>query len=134
MHTRVYEMDSEVGAVVHAHPMYATAWAVKGEALEGKMLPEAVVTLPDVPIAPYATPSTSAVGDSIEGFVGNRQACLLEHHGALTWGKDLETAYAMMERLEYVARLTWILRSAGAERDLPEDEVQHLHVLFGTGY
>ena len=52
MHLRVYELDPGVRAVVHAHPLYATMWAVKGEGLHCRMLPETVVAMPDVPLAP----------------------------------------------------------------------------------
>ena len=46
MHLRVYQVSDAVGAVVHAHPPYATAFAIKGEPLVGKMLPESIVAMP----------------------------------------------------------------------------------------
>ncbi len=133
MHLRVYAVDAGVGAVVHAHPMYSTMWAIKGEGLYGPMMPETVVTMPEVPLAPYATPSTDAVPDSVEPFILSHRACLLEHHGALTWGADLEEAYLAMERLEYTAQLTFLLRQIGGERFLPADEVARLNTIFSTG-
>lgn len=133
MHLRVYVVDPDVQAVVHAHPMYSTVWAIKGEGLYGPMMPETVVAMPEVPLAPYATPSTDAVPDSIEPFVRSHRACLLEHHGALTWGKDLEEAYLAMERLEYTAQVTFLLRQIGGARYLPADEVARLNTIFGTG-
>jgi L-fuculose-phosphate aldolase len=123
MHLRVYAEDPSVGAVVHAHPMYATAFAIKGEALTGLMMPESVVALPEVPLAPYATPSTQEVPDSVAPFVRTHAGCLLEHHGALTWGADLMTAYLTMERLEYAAQMTAVTRSIGGERQLSPERV-----------
>jgi L-fuculose-phosphate aldolase len=132
MHLRVYELEPGVGAVVHSHPLYATMWAIRGEGLRCRMLPESVVTLPEVPLAPYATPSTSAVPDSITPLVRGHRACLLEQHGALSWGPDLMAAYLTMERLEYTAELVWRLRAASAERDLPEAEIARIEQLFGV--
>ncbi len=136
MHLRVYELDEDVTAVVHAHPLYATMMAVQGRPLECKMIAETVATMPRVPVAPYATPSTSEVPDSITPLVRGHNACLLEHHGALTWGPDLMAAYLNMERLEYVAQLTWRLDGVG--RDLPDEEILRLRRLVeaspaGTG-
>ena len=85
MHLRAYQVSDEVKAVVHAHPPYATAFAVKGEALICTMMPESVVAMPEILLAPYATPSTDEVPDSIEPFIRTHQGCLLEHHGAITW-------------------------------------------------
>lgn len=132
MHLRVYREDPAVGAVVHAHPLYATAFAIKGEPLVGLMMPESVVALPEVPVAPYATPSTHEVPDSIAPFVRTHRACLLEHHGALTWGPDLMTAYLAMERLEYTAQLTTVARAIGGERTLSVERVTEVRRIFGV--
>jgi len=132
MHLRVYELDPAVGAVVHAHPVFATMWAIKGEGLRCRMLPEMIVTMPDVPLAPYATPSTAQVPDSIGPLVSGHKACLLEQHGALTWGADLMQAYLMMERLEYTAELMWRLRAAGAERELDQASIDQIRELFSV--
>ena len=132
MHLRVYAEDPSVQAVVHAHPMYATAFAIKGEPLVGLMMPESVVALPEVPVAPYAAPSTPQVPDSISPFVRSHRACLLEHHGALAWGADLMAAYLTMERLEYTAQLTAILRALGGERTLSDERVAEVRQIFGV--
>ena len=132
MHLRVYAEDPGVGAVVHAHPVYATAFAIKGEPLVGLMMPESVVALPEVPLAGYAAPSTRQVPDSVAPFVRTHRACLLEHHGALTWGADLMAAYLVMERLEYTAQLTTITRSLGGERMLSAERVEEVRRIFGV--
>jgi L-fuculose-phosphate aldolase len=43
-------------------------------------------------------------------------------------------AYLSMERLEYTAKITFLARMIGGERDLPESEVEKLigmRVLYG---
>ena len=132
MHLRAYGESDEVGAVVHAHPPYATAFAIKGEALVGKLLPETILTMPEVPLAPYALPSTDAVPESIAPFITTHSSCLLEHHGALTWAGDLEAAYLMMERLEYFARVTFLARQLDGERDLSPERVSEVRRQFGV--
>jgi L-fuculose-phosphate aldolase len=129
MHLRIYQVSPAAGAVVHAHPLYGTVFAVMGEAIRTKMMPESVVTMPEVPLAPYATPSTEAVPNSVEPFALTHTACLLEHHGALSWGPDLMTAYLTMERLEYTAQMTYLLRQIGGGRDLPDEEIARLNAL-----
>ncbi|WP_418605881.1 class II aldolase/adducin family protein [Georgenia sp. SUBG003] len=86
MHLKVYKADERVGAVVHAHPMFGTVFAVRGEALTLRMLPESVIHMPEIPLAPYATPSTDELGEVVVAFVRDHHGCLLEQHGALTWG------------------------------------------------
>ena len=61
MHMRVYEKRPDVGSVVHAHPIYATSFAIAGIPLTQPIMPEAVIALGCVPIAEYGTPSTMEI-------------------------------------------------------------------------
>ncbi|MDQ0178487.1 class II aldolase/adducin family protein [Bacillus chungangensis] len=103
MHLRVYNENPEVNAVVHAHPPVATSFAIAGISLDKPVSPEAVVLLGTVPVAPYATPGTQEVPDSIAPYCKDYNAVLLANHGALTWGRDLIEAYFRMESLEHYA-------------------------------
>lgn len=103
MHLRVYNENPHVNAVVHAHPPVATSFAIAGINLEKAILPEAVVMLGTVPVAPYATPGTQEVPDSIAPYCKDYNAVLLANHGALTWGSDAVEAYYRMESLEHYA-------------------------------
>lgn len=130
MHLEVYQQRPDIEGVVHAHPMFATMWAVAGQALDARMLPETVVSMVHIPLANYATPSTPGVPESIRPFVADYQACLLEHHGALTWASDVTAAYLLMERLEFTAEILWRLNQGGVSRVLPDEEIEHLLTLF----
>ena len=58
MHMRVYQERPDVKSVVHAHPVYATSFAIAGIPLTQPIMPEAVIALGCVPIAKYGRPST----------------------------------------------------------------------------
>lgn len=126
MHLRVYNRLPEMNGVVHAHPPFGTAFAIKGEILDKMMMPESVIAMGEIPLAKYGTPSTEEIPDSIEPFLGKKQAVLLESHGALAWGKDVMAAYLNMERLEYTAKLTFITRMINGERELPKNRIEEL--------
>ncbi|MHA6529957.1 class II aldolase/adducin family protein [Paenibacillus sp. BAC0078] len=129
MHLRIYRELPEMNGVVHAHPPFGTAFAIKGEALDKMMMPESVIAMGDIPLAKYGTPSTEEVPDSIMPFLGKKTAVLLESHGALSWGKDVMGAYMNMERLEYTAKLTFLTRMIDGERELPPKRIEELVAL-----
>ena len=79
MHLRVYQERPDVKAVVHAHPVYATTFAIAEQPLEAPILTEAVVSLGRVPVARYARPSTDEVPDSVAEYVQEVDAMLLAH-------------------------------------------------------
>ena len=126
MHMRVYERRPDIGAVVHAHPPYATSFAVMGMPLDKPIISEAVVSLGAVPVAEYGTPSTSEVPDALEKYLPDYDALLLEHHGALTYAADLMTAYMRMESVEFYAQLLYQTTMLGGPRLLSEERVQKL--------
>lgn len=105
MHLRLYRENINIGAVTHAHPAAATAFAVAHIPLDKPVYPEALVILGEVPLAPYATPGTSEVPESVAPFAKTHRAVLLANHGALTWGKNLHEAWFRLESLENFAKI-----------------------------
>lgn len=126
LHLRVYAGRPDVGAVVHAHPPTATGWGLVGEGLPGDVLPELTVLFGEVPLAPYATPGTPAVGESVAPFLAGYEGALLAHHGAVTWGSDLAMARTRMESLEHAAEILLAARGLGQVRRLTPEQLQAL--------
>lgn len=105
MHLRVYRENPELLGVTHAHPPICTAFAIAGRALDKAILTEAVLTLGEIPLAPYATPGTEEVPDSIAPFVHSHNGALLANHGALSWGRDVYEAWYRLESMEFYANI-----------------------------
>ena len=131
MHLRVYQKRPDITAVVHAHPIFATGFAVMGRALDVPLMPEVIVNFGKVPLAPYGTPSTAEIPDAIEPYLADYQAILLESHGALTWAKDLQTAYMKMESVEFYAELLYRTTQLGGPRELSEEKLERLYRVIG---
>lgn len=127
MHMRVYKCRPDVGSVVHAHPSYATAFAIAGIPLTQPIMPEAVIALGCVPIAPYGTPSTNEIPDAVEKFLPYYDAVLLESHGALTWSTDLLAAYHKMESVEFYAELLYKARQLGGPKEFDKATIEKLY-------
>lgn len=131
MHLEVYRQRQDAGAVVHAHPPAATAFAACRRSLENPVLPEAVVMLGPVPLARYAAPSTEEVPRSIATLVKRHNAVLLANHGALAWGRDLQEALERMERVEHLARVALLSMLLGGAKTLSAAQRATLKRLFG---
>lgn len=130
MHLRVYQDLPEVHAVVHAHPTFATIYALNGVAPPTDLVAETAVLMPQIPVAPFAVPSTGQVPDSLTGMLTQSSVCLLEHHGALSWGGDLMSAYMDMERLEHIAKMAYFAQAAGMDRQLSKAQKLALAQVF----
>lgn len=127
MHMRVYKERPDVKSVVHAHPMYATAFAIAGIPLTQPIMPEAVISLGCVPIAEYGTPSTEEIPDAVSKHLQYFDAVLLENHGALAYADSLLAAYHKMESVEFYAQLLFLSRQLGGPKELSKEQVERLY-------
>jgi L-fuculose-phosphate aldolase len=132
LHLRIYRRRPDCGAVVHAHPPTATAFAVAGQELDRDVLPELVALVGPVPLVPYATPGTPALGDLVEPLVTDHEALLLANHGAVTWGPTLAVAQIRMESLEHAARILLAARAVGRINRLTPEQIDALDRLRGA--
>ena len=123
MHLRCYKERPDIGAVVHAHPPTATGFAIAHIPLDDYTMPEAIIFLGSVPIAPYGTPGSQEVPDSVAPFLAEHDTILLMNHGALTVGKDLTQAYYRMETLEHFAKVSLVARQLGGAKELPREKI-----------
>lgn len=126
MHMRVYQKRPDVTAVVHAHPPVATAFTVADIDLDQYILPEAVLTIGNVPTCDYGTPSTMEIPDSLDPYLQQHDAFLLRNHGALTVGCNLNKAFFVMEEVEFNAVICKHAMDLGAVHEISNDQLKKL--------
>ena len=126
LHLFAYSRRPDVNAIVHCHPVYATAFSLIGEGLTDHYFPEVILTLGKVPLCKYGTPSTNDLPLSLEPYIEHSWAYLLENHGALTLGKNLDDAYYKMEKLEHTAETIFRARMLGTPKPLSKEDIKKL--------
>jgi L-fuculose-phosphate aldolase len=126
MHLLFYRMRPEIRAVVHAHPPTATGFAAAGIALDEPLVAEVVVAFGSIPLAEYGTPGTPELSAALAPLVPDNDAILMAHHGVVTCGHDLLSAYMKMETVEHYAKVVLVARQLGPTQPLPQEEVRKL--------
>ena len=134
IHLYAYQKRKEVNAVVHCHPVYATAFALLGEGFEKHYLPEVLLTIGKVPLCKYATPSTNQVPESLEPHINFALAMLLQNHGAVTLGKNLDDAYFKMEKLEHAAKTILVAKLIGKPKELSKKNINEILKISESTY
>ena len=127
MHLRAYQENEDIKAVCHAHPPICTCYAIAGIPLSAPVLAEAVITLGDVPVAPYAELGSKEVPEAIAPYCHTHNGVLLANHGAVTWAGEPYAAYYRLESMEYYANILLITdKILGRQNLLTDDQVQRL--------
>ena len=126
LHFFAYSRRSEVNAIVHCHPVFATAFATAGEELPDDIFPEVILTMGRIPLCGYATPSTEELPKSLMPFIDFAWAFMLQNHGAVTLGKSLDDAYFKMEKLETSAKTLFLAKMLGKVNPLSSEQINEL--------
>ena len=132
IYTRIYRKRPDVKAAVHAHPLYATAFAAAGRTVDSDVLPESVLSLGKVPLVPYATPGTSGLADQLEKYLDKHEIFLLANHGALALGRNVLEAYHRMETLEHTARIVYLAEPMGGALRLAPKQIGGIFEVYGS--
>ena len=115
-HLVLYRAFKNIGGVVHAHSLYATAWAQARRAIPPLGTTHADYWYSDVPCTRLLT--AKEIKTEYEANTGRvivetfkkldpmqHPAVLVASHGPFTWGKDAHDAAHNAVALEFVARL-----------------------------
>lgn len=131
-HRDILAARPEVGAVVHAHPIYGTAFAMCRRDIPAAHYMIAAAGGPTVRCARYETFGTAELsGAALEALEG-RTCCLLANHGTIATGPTLERAMWLAVELETLCRQYAVALQVGAPVILPDDEIARNVVKFAS--
>lgn len=130
MHIAAYRVRPNIGAVVHTHSVYASVLAVAHRELP-PVIDEMVTSIGgEVPVAPYAFPSTEELAEGVGKALGHRNAVILANHGMVGVGQDLRSALTNCELVERAAQVYVLASLLGSVNRLPDDVVEAEKEIF----
>ena len=108
-HADILRLRPDVGAVLHIHPPYATAYAVLKRDIP--MVTDAAFKQPPTPRVPFAPSGTEELQRNVVHAIENNPGCkvlLLEQHGIICLGTNIRWAYDIADMTEELARIACI--------------------------
>lgn len=130
-HLSLYHQRKDVQAVVHTHSPYAVTMACLGWEIPAVHYLVGFAGK-KVPLAPYATFGTPKLAEIVAEYIGDYNALLLANHGLVAVGNSMDTAFAVAEEIEFVARIYYQTKNIGNPVILPEEEMQTVLEKFKT--
>jgi ribulose-5-phosphate 4-epimerase/fuculose-1-phosphate aldolase len=104
MHAAIYQVRRDVNAVIHTHQVYVSALTLIKRPIPALFDEQARFLGRGVDIIPYAPSGTGMLKSKVAKYVQNRNnAYMMQNHGALIFGHDLERASHNVEILEKCA-------------------------------
>jgi len=134
-HLYLYRHLPEIGAVVHTHSNFATAFAAVGRSIPACLTAIADEFGGDIPCAPYVDNEGEHIGEAIIEHRTQAPGILLGSHGVFAWGDSVRSAVKAAVMIEDVARTVWYALQIGDPISLPAEEIAKWHGRYtGGGY
>jgi L-fuculose-phosphate aldolase len=128
LHTEIYKLRPDVGAVVHGHPPYATAFAATGARLE-LLTHDAVLFADGVAVFDDTADliTEDEQGRAVAEALGSRRAVILRNHGVVIADRDVRWAVLSAVTLERALRLQSIASTLGPLQPIPQTWAERMH-------
>lgn len=122
-HRDIMRAREEVGAIVHAHPPYCTAFAMCGKDIPAVHYMIAAAGGPTIRCGRYETFGTPELSAAALEALQERTCCLLANHGMIATAADLSRALWLAVELETLCRQYAIALQIGKPRVLSDAEI-----------
>lgn len=131
MHSIIYRKRPDVNAIVHTHQAYGSVFSLINTPIPA-LFDEVAFSLGEaVEVVPYALSGSPELVEHVAGKLSNNaNAYVLQNHGILALGRDLDKAILHAELLEKVAHIYCLALSTGKPvSTLPESIVDVVRIV-----
>jgi len=124
MHLEIYKTRPDVGGIMHAHSVYASALASVGKGIPAFLDEVVAIIGGTTEVAEYALPGTSELAKNVLKALGKKNAVLLANHGTVCCGRNLAKAFEMTQGIERIAKIYVLALLLSGPKLLPDEVVE----------
>ncbi|MFT3989839.1 MAG: class II aldolase/adducin family protein [Luteolibacter sp.] len=126
-HREIYRRRPDIKAIVHAHPGALVAYSICRQLPDLTVQTHAYHVCRKIAYAEYACPGSEKLGSNIaDAFATGADCVMLENHGVVIGGSDLQDAFQRFETLEFIAQTLVKANRLGPVTSLPEGVLRDL--------
>jgi len=123
-HKAIYNIRPDIKAIVHAHPPALVSFSIVRDFPNTRVIPQAHAICGEIGYAPYELPGSQELGDSIaRQFALGYNSIVMENHGTVVGGSDLQVAFQRFETLEFSARSILFAKMLGEPTYLTDAQI-----------
>ncbi len=115
LHLEIYRRRPDIGGIVHTHSPCARAFSMAGVRIM-KMEGFRDLGTGHIPMVPYHPPGSTELAEACAEGMLKEKAVVLENHGIVCGGSDLDEALLLAEFVEESARTQFIASMLGMEK------------------
>lgn len=133
MHLACFRENSEIKAVLHAHPTYSIGVSSAGKDIPA-LFPDFPAMVKSIGYLDYIIPTNHLLADAVGEVIDKHDVIVMRNHGVLTVGKTMKEAFFLMQLTEESAKVFTISTLFGGPRILTDEECEDLRNLSAEKY
>lgn len=128
VHLHIFDKRPDAASIIHAHPVWLTAFALsKPGLLQKPWMPEPVIEVGPVAVTEYAQPLTEELAQKFDPALTRHNAFLMRNHGVVVLcAEGLSRCLELLDMLEVSAKTVAIAKMLGGARPLSPQAVRGL--------
>lgn len=134
MHGTIYKNRSGVGAIVHSHSEYTTAFAIARKPIPAAAEDMIEIVGGDVRVSEYKLPGDKELGEAAVKSLRDRSAAILANHGCVAVGRTLKEALKTVLVVEKSAKAVVFAKSLGRVVTLGKDDIDNMRDFYLNHY
>ncbi|MEN8122216.1 MAG: class II aldolase/adducin family protein [Bacteroidota bacterium] len=124
-HKAIYDIRPDIKSIIHAHPPALVSFSIVRQIPNTNIIPQAKNICGKIGYAKYALPGSNLLGENIaKEFKKGVMAVIMENHGTVLGGSDLQDAYVRFEALEFSARTIIGAKTIGKPVYLSDEQIE----------
>ena len=127
MHAAIYRERPDVNAVVHTHQIYGSIFALLNKPIPALFDEVSFMLGASVDVVPYAVSGSADLALNVAGKLNNNaNAYIIQIHGIIALGKNMDKALLAAELLEKVAHIYYMALSSGMQVNALPDQIREM--------
>ncbi len=132
IHLLLYLKKSNVNAISHSHSFWSSTLSCLRKKIPSFHYMIAEFGGDDIKCAKYATFGTNSLAKNVLKALETRKGCLMENHGQLTIGKNIEEAISLTEALEKLSKQFFMCNLSDSLKLINKTEMKKVISLFNA--
>jgi L-fuculose-phosphate aldolase len=120
VHLECYKRRTNVGAVIHSHPIVGSMFAAARHPLPAFLDEFGVYIGEEVRVAEWGLSGTQEIADQVADALGEHNAAFIASHGMVAVGRDLDHALLTTARVERAGLIYLGTKLLGGPAEIPE--------------
>lgn len=129
LHVYIYEIRSDIKAIVHSHCPYITAFAATHKEIDKHFLADFTYEFDKIPVAPYYLPSSIELAQKTSDYFDKYSCVLMANHGVVIGSDSVQNCFYKLESIKNYIETYFAAEMLGGAKEFNKKQIKEIKSL-----